>query len=73
MWAKWSLKLFLITFEGELLVIEEFCAFGNMHDYLIANRDSFVNELNENGTDIAEGLKDYVNFAQLQQLQEDDK
>jgi len=44
-----------------------------MHDYLIANRDSFVNELNENGTDIAEGLKDYVNFAQLQQLQEDDK
>ena len=32
---------------GELLVIEEFCRYGNIHDYLIANRDSFVNELDE--------------------------
>jgi len=34
-------------FAGELLVIEEFCRFGNVHDYLIANRDYFINELDK--------------------------
>ena len=29
------------------MVIEEFCRYGNIHDYSIANRDSFVNELDE--------------------------
>ncbi len=35
---------------GELLVIEELCLFGNLHDYLITNKDSFVNELHETST-----------------------
>jgi len=29
------------------MVIEEFCQYGNVRDYLIKNRDSFIDELNE--------------------------
>lgn len=40
-------KFLLLLSPGELLVIEEFCRYGNIRDYLIANRDSFINELDE--------------------------
>jgi len=36
-----------VYFVGKLLVIEEFCQYGNVRDYLIKNRDSFIDELNE--------------------------
>jgi len=32
--------------KGELLVIVEYCKFGNLRHYLLAYRDSFVNQLN---------------------------
>lgn len=32
--------------KGELLVIVEYCQFGNLRHYLIANRDNFINQLN---------------------------
>ena len=32
---------------GELLVIEEFCKYGNIRDYLVSKRDTFIDELNE--------------------------
>ena len=31
--------------KGELLVIVEFCEFGNLRHFLMANRETFVNEL----------------------------
>lgn len=31
--------------KGELLVIVEYCEFGNLRHYLLANRENFVNEL----------------------------
>ncbi len=34
---------------GELLVIEEFCRYGNLRDYLIKNRQHYVNELDPCG------------------------
>lgn len=62
---------------GELLVILEFCPYGNIHHYLIRIRDSFVNELNENGTDdvaAGRGSESYcVNLGQRQKNQEDNK
>uniref|UniRef100_A0A146L3H9 receptor protein-tyrosine kinase n=2 Tax=Lygus hesperus TaxID=30085 RepID=A0A146L3H9_LYGHE len=30
----------------ELLVIVEFCKFGNLHDFLLTHRDSFINQVN---------------------------
>ena len=34
--------------KGELLVIVEYCKYGNLRHYLLAYRDSFVNQLNPN-------------------------
>ncbi|CAG2168317.1 unnamed protein product [Oppiella nova] len=34
--------------KGELLVIVEYCKFGNLRHYLLAYRDSYVNQLNAN-------------------------
>lgn len=33
--------------KGELLVIVEFCEFGNLRHFLYTNRDSFINELEQ--------------------------
>jgi len=35
---------FIILIGGELLVILEFCLYGNLRDYLIENRNRFVHE-----------------------------
>ena len=35
--------------KGELMVIVEFCRYGNLRHYLLAHRESFVNQLDENG------------------------
>ena len=37
----------LLNYAGELLVIVEFCRYGNLQDYLLANRRHFVNELDD--------------------------
>ena len=37
----------LIT--GEFLVIVEYCKFGNLQNYLIKNRNNFVNEVDKYG------------------------
>ncbi len=34
---------------GELMIIVEFCAYGNLHDFLMTNRRHFVKELDANG------------------------
>lgn len=31
--------------KGELLVIVEYCEFGNLRHFLLSNRDTFINEL----------------------------
>ena len=35
---------------GQLLVIVEYCRFGNILDYLIEQRNTFINQLNEQGS-----------------------
>ncbi|EFX78105.1 hypothetical protein DAPPUDRAFT_53509 [Daphnia pulex] len=35
--------------KGELMVIVEFCAYGNLQDFLMTNRSHFMNELDEEG------------------------
>ena len=34
---------------GELLIIFEYCRFGNLQNYLIKNRNNFLNQLDEFG------------------------
>ena len=34
---------------GELLVIVEYCRYGNVQDFLVRHRDAFVNQLNVHG------------------------
>ncbi|XP_046744927.1 macrophage colony-stimulating factor 1 receptor 2-like [Diprion similis] len=38
---------------GELLVIVEYCRYGNLHDYLIRRRVNFVNQLNSSGEEMS--------------------
>ncbi|XP_065201888.1 vascular endothelial growth factor receptor 1-like isoform X2 [Planococcus citri] len=33
----------------ELCVIVEYCKFGNLHDFLMKQRNNFINQINENG------------------------
>lgn len=43
-------QLFGFVYElGELLVIVEYCQFGNLQTYLINHRHKFVNQLDEFG------------------------
>lgn len=37
-----------IIFTGELLVIVEYCRYGNIHNYLLRNRKQFINQINPN-------------------------
>ncbi len=42
----YSYKLTIkLLFIGELLVILELCQYGSIYDYLIVNKDDFVDEL----------------------------
>ncbi|XP_046428757.1 platelet-derived growth factor receptor alpha-like [Neodiprion fabricii] len=34
---------------GELLVIVEYCRYGNLHDYLVRRRVNFIDQLNDSG------------------------
>lgn len=43
------IDIILCIIGGELLVIEEFCRYGNLRDYLIKNRQHYVNELDSWG------------------------
>ena len=38
-----------MLFIGELLIIVEYCQFGNLQSYLIKNRNSFINQVDEFG------------------------
>lgn len=35
-----------ITFAGELMVIVEYCRFGNVQNFLLRNRKCFINQIN---------------------------
>ena len=49
---------------GELLVIVEFCRYGNIRDYLLSNRQTFINDIDD--SDNQEGcFQKYVDFFQL--------
>lgn len=45
--------LFLVLLAGELLVILEYCPFGNLRTFIINHRDTFVNQVDERGELIA--------------------
>ena len=45
-YQSYSYKLTIkLLFIGELLVILELCQYGSIYDYLIVNKDDFVDEL----------------------------
>jgi hypothetical protein len=43
---------------GELLVIVEYCRFGNLQTYLINHRNKFINQLDEFGNIQCDGAAD---------------
>ena len=57
-WLSLDHGLTILSFIGELLVIEEFCFYGNLRDYLVANRDSFINELSVESSLSSEGPRE---------------
>ncbi len=68
-------SILILNFDiiGELLVIEEFCPYGNIHDYLIANRVSYIDELmkaGENSSTFTCRLKSEIDSGQIQEVQE---
>ncbi len=48
---------------GELLVIVEYCRFGNLQTYLINHRSSFINLVDEFGNIRAENEMEYVDIV----------
>ncbi len=46
---------------GEILVIEEFCNYGNIRDYLNNNRDAFINEM-KNSDEAREFQEDNIKY-----------
>ena len=54
---------------GDLLVIVEYCCYGNLQNYLIRNRNRFVNQVDDHGymnpsigaEQLAEAAAMYVN------------
>lgn len=40
--------------KGELMVIVEYCRYGNIRSYLLSNRNSFVDLLDPNGGEVIE-------------------
>jgi FMS-like tyrosine kinase 1 len=51
--------------KGELLVIVEYCKFGNLRHYLLAYRDSFVNQLHPQKGLIDPNIKTIQDMKQL--------
>ncbi len=50
---------------GELLVIEEFCRYGTIRDYLMAKRDYFVNELNYITTGASQNIEQSTSLCSV--------
>ena len=48
---------------GELLVIVEYCRFGNLQIYLINHRSSFINLVDEFGNIRSENEMEYVDIV----------
>ena len=46
---------YLLLITGEFLVIVEYCRFGNLQNYMIKNRNNFVNEVDHFGNMITNG------------------
>jgi hypothetical protein len=45
-WKIWKQPCKILLFVDTILVIFNFCRFGNLQSYLINNRDKFINQLN---------------------------
>ena len=45
------------NFPGELLVIVEYCHYGNLRTFIIDHRETFVNQVDENGELIASDVE----------------
>jgi FMS-like tyrosine kinase 1 len=54
--------------KGELLVIVEYCKFGNLRHYLLAYRDSFVNQLNSETGLIDPNIKTIQDMKKLSKI-----
>ena len=50
-------------YAGELLVIVEYCRFGNLQTYLINHRSSFINLVDEFGNIRLENEMEYVDIV----------
>ncbi|KAI9554610.1 hypothetical protein GHT06_019883 [Daphnia sinensis] len=48
---------------GEILVIVEYCCFGNLRSYLINHRDKFVSQVNESGELVTNVIEDCADDA----------
>jgi hypothetical protein len=46
---KTKLKQFFLSLAEEILIIIDFCRFGNLKSFLIEHRDKFINQLNALG------------------------
>lgn len=53
-------KFLLVT--GDLLIIIEYCRFGNLQSYLIKHRNSFVNQVDHFGNLLVEDAVDGNDF-----------
>ncbi len=47
-----------LKWTGELLVIVEYCRYGNLQTYLTHNRSSFINQVDEFGNMISDNAAD---------------
>ena len=57
---------YLLLITGEFLVIVEYCRFGNLQNYLIKNRNTFVNEVDKFGNRITK--EDNIEAEELDNL-----
>ena len=53
--SKTEAQHYLLLITGEFLVIVEYCRFGNLQNYMIKNRNNFVNEVDHFGNMITNG------------------
>lgn len=61
------IKFFILytnIFTGELLVIVEYCRYGNLHNYLIRHRGNFIDQIDPNSGQIDSNIgNDVINRA----------